>query len=120
MKLLVAGSRDWDLVTVLDRWIWHWTHHVKDVTLIEGGAQGADELARKYALIKGWEIETYLPKYDKHGVRATHVRNQLMVDQNPDLVLIFWRDRSPGTKSTITKAFQAGLLTRVCYYEDYT
>lgn len=119
MKLLVAGSRDWDLAVVLDHWLWHWTHHVSHVTLFEGGAKGADSLARAHGLQKGWEIQTFLPKYDLHGTKATHIRNQLMVDQKPDLALIFWRNKSPGTKSTITKAFQAGITTRVCYYEDY-
>lgn len=119
MKLLVAGSRDWDNIKVLHTWISHWTKHVNDVTLIEGGCRGADRLARDYGLAQGWEIHTFLPKYDQHGKRATHIRNQAMVDENPDLVLIFWRNRSAGTKSTITKAFQAGLFTRVCYYEDY-
>lgn len=120
MKLLVAGSRNWDLVPILNHWLFHWTNHQESVTLIEGGADGADYLARQFGLQKGWEIHTFLPHYDLHGKRATHVRNQEMVDQQPDLALIFWRDRSAGTKSTITKAFQAGILTRVCYYEDYT
>lgn len=120
MKLLVAGSRNWDLVSVQYHWMEHWTKHAGKVTLFEGGAQGADAIARQYALETGWEIHTFLPKYDLYGPKATHIRNQAMVDQKPDLALIFWRDASPGTKSTITKAFQAGITTRVCYYEDYT
>lgn len=119
MKLMVTGSRNWDLVPVISKHFYWFTRGWDEVTLIEGGATGADSIARGYGLSNGWEIHTFLPDYKTHGPGAPHVRNQKMVDQKPDLVLAYVRDMSSGTVSTIQKAFKAGLLVRPFYYEDY-
>lgn len=120
MKLMVTGSRTWDLVPVISKHLYWFTRGWDEVTLLEGGAQGADSIARGYALANGWEINTFLPKYDLHGKSAPHVRNQLMIDQKPDLVLAYIRDMSSGTVETVIKAYKARLLVRPFYYEDYT
>lgn len=119
MKLMVTGSRNWDLVPIISKHLYWFTRGWDEVTLLEGGAVGADSIARGYALSAGWEISTFLPKYDEHGPSAPHIRNQLMIDQKPDLVLAYIRDRSSGTISTVMKAYRARLLVRPFYYEDY-
>lgn len=115
----MTGSRKWDLVPIISKHMYWFTRGWNDVTLLEGGATGADAIARGYALGQGWEINTFLPNYSLHGSNAPHVRNQKMVDQRPDLVLAYIREMSPGTVSTVQKAFKAGLLVRPFYYEDY-
>lgn len=119
MIVMVTGSRNWDLVPVIDKHLYWFTRGWDSITLIEGGAQGADSIARRYAQLKGWEISTYLPHYDKHGANAPHVRNSDMIALGPDLVLAYIRNKSAGTMSTVVKAFKAGLLVRPFYYEDY-
>jgi hypothetical protein len=119
MMLMVTGSRSWDLVKPIQTHLKWFTRGANEVTLLEGGAEGADRIARNYALSQGWEVITFLPKYELHGKSATHVRNQKMVDMLPDLVLAYSRNRSSGTYSTIEKAFKARLLVRPYYYEDY-
>lgn len=119
MIVMVTGSRTWDLVAPIDKNLYWFTRGWDEVTLIHGGAEGADHIAHNYALLKGWEIHTFLPDYAKHGRSAPHVRNQKMIDLKPDLVLGFVRGMSSGTMTTLEKAFKAKLLTRVRYYEDY-
>lgn len=119
MILMVTGSRTWDLVPIINKHLYWFTKGQSEVTLLEGGAEGADKIARRYAVKQGWEVITFLPHYDLHGKSATHIRNQLMVDMLPDLVLAYSRSRSSGTYSTIEKAFKARLLVRTFYYEDY-
>lgn len=116
---MVTGSRNWDLVPVISSHLYWFTKGWDEVTLLEGGAVGADRIARNYALGAGWEIHTFLPDYKTHGKGATHVRNQKMIDQNPDLVLAYIRDMSSGTVETVIKAYKARLLVRPFYYDDY-
>lgn len=116
---MVTGSRNWDLVPVITKHLYWFTKGWDEVILFEGGAVGADSIGRAHALSQGWEIQTYLPRYDLYGTRAPHIRNQLMVDQKPDLVLAYVRDMSAGTISTVIKAHTARILVRTFYYEDY-
>jgi hypothetical protein len=119
VKLMVTGSRTWDLVPIISKHLYWFTRGWDEVTLLEGGAVGADSIARGYALSAAWEIHTFLPDYKTHGSGAPHVRNQAMVDQQPDLVLAYIRSMSAGTTSTVIKAHKAGLIVRPFYYEDY-
>lgn len=119
MIIMVTGSRNWDLVKPIEKHLYWFTRGASGVTLLEGGAEGADRIARNYALSRGWEVIISLPKYELHGKSATHVRNQAMIDMLPDLVLAYSRNRSSGTYSTIEKAVKARLLVRPFYYEDY-
>lgn len=119
MILMVTGSRNWDLVQPIHKSMYWFTRGWNEVTLLEGGAVGADRIARAYAVGQGWELSTFLPHYDKHGANAPHVRNSDMINMRPDLVLAFIRNNSAGTTSTVVKAFKAGLLVRPFYYEDY-
>lgn len=120
MIVMVTGSRTWDLVKPIETHLKWFTRGASEVTLLEGGAVGADTIARNYALSRGWEVCTYLPHYDKHGASAPHVRNYDMIALGPDLVLAYIKNKSAGTMSTVVKAFKAGLLVRPYYYEDYT
>lgn len=64
--------------------------------VIEGGAQGADHLARKWALKHGQDLVTFEADWKKYGRGAGPIRNQRMLDEGkPDRVLAF-----PGGKGT--------------------
>lgn len=119
MIVMVTGSRNWDLVPIISKHLYWFTRGWDEVTLLEGGAVGADAIARGYAQSQGWQIHTFLPDYKTHGKGAPHVRNQKMIDQKPDLVLAYIRDMSSGTVETVIKAYKARLLVRPFYYEDY-
>ncbi len=80
--------------------------------IISGGAKGVDSLAEIYADM--WEIEKDIkePEYKKYGRPATHIRNRKIVDE-ADLVIAFYDDESPGTKSVIEYAHKKNREIRV-------
>jgi hypothetical protein len=96
VKVLVCGGRHYhnrDLVfTELDK-----LHTAKWIGLIiNGGAGGADKLAREWARSNKIPIKTYIAEWDRYGRKAGPIRNQLMLDDaQPDIALAF-----PGNNGT--------------------
>lgn len=108
MKVLVCGSRNFTdhrrMDAVLGRY--------KIDTLIEGCARGADELAEEWALIEGVPVNHHPAQWAEHGRSAGAIRNNQMLDDKPDLVIAFYRDRlnpSPGTQNMVDQAMRAGV-----------
>ncbi len=76
--------------------------------IIEGGASGADTCAFWFAKMHGIKSRTFNAKWDEHGRKAGHLRNQQMLDEGkPDLVVAF--PGGLGTYSMIQKAKKAGV-----------
>lgn len=77
--------------------------------LIEGGALGADRLARRWAYtVGGITVETFPADWGAHGKAAGPIRNQRMIDEGkPDVVLAFPGGR--GTADMIRRAEAAGI-----------
>ena len=114
---MVSGSLNWDLGYIINaKLLDEWDGPMK---LIEGGARGADSIAHSYAINRGWETQRFPPNYTEFGKVATHIRNQEMVNQRPDVALFFIRDFSNGTMTTLEKAVKARLKVRCFYYDDY-
>jgi hypothetical protein len=79
LHLIVCGGRDYaDAATVwrvLDR-----IHRERGISLIlEGGASGADRLARQWAEDRGVMFKTYPAQWGKHGRKAGPMRNAEML-----------------------------------------
>ncbi len=73
------------------------------LTLIQGGAKGADEFAKKWALANNIEVEEYKANWDKYGRSAGFKRNAEMLSKGkPDLVMAF--PGGPGTSMMIKLA----------------
>ena len=115
-KIMVTGSRhhtDGDL-------IWGTLDDIVDgfagdnrVLLIEGGATGADRIARAWASSRNYDIETFKADWDRLGRAAGPFRNQKMVDQDPDYVAAFPLSDSRGTWDAIRRAESAGIPVRI-------
>lgn len=104
MRVLVCGGRNYHdqrkLYSVLDR--------AGVTTLIEGGARGADRLAREWALARLVTIETFEAEWDKYGNAAGPIRNTRMIDEGrPDVVIAF--PSGSGTADMVRKAERAGI-----------
>lgn len=110
--IMVTGSRFYTDVqfvhNVLDRYS---KDHLPDVHLIEGGAGGADRIARKWAIRNNVTFTTFQAEWDKYGRLAGPLRNQRMVDSNPDICLAFPHPGSKGTHDAINRARNAGIET---------
>lgn len=108
MRIVVCGGRtfdDWEaLKAVLDA-----LHAFEAITeVIEGGAAGADMLARLWA---EWEhdipVTTVLAEWKKYGPKAGPLRNVRMAEMKPDLVVAF--PGGQGTQNMIMQARTRGI-----------
>lgn len=116
MRILVCGGRDYlDYTTLsktLDKVLYGKVEDIPDdVTIIQGGAKGADFLAKVYCYCFGWggiSCEEYPADWKKYGRAAGHIRNQQMLDEGkPDLVVAFPGGR--GTADMMSKAKAHGI-----------
>lgn len=99
IKVLVCGGRnfdDWDLFTkemlrhVLDK------YDTENIIIIQGGAKGADFMAKMWAKWIGVSSLEYNAVWSKYGNAAGYIRNKQMLEEGkPDFVIAF-----PGGKGT--------------------
>jgi hypothetical protein len=114
MRVLVCGGRDYggaDTVNVeLGRL--HREHGI--ACIIEGGARGADTLARQFAEAAGIPVETYAADWKGQRRAAGPIRNKRMLDEGkPDLVVAFPGGR--GTANMVGQARKAGVrVLEIC------
>ena len=108
MRILVCGGpdfRDRDaLFAALDR-----LHAKTGIdAIIQGAAQGADQLAAEWGWTNGIAVCSFPADWSEHGRKAGAIRNQQMLDEGkPDGVVAF-----PGGKETadmIERARSVGL-----------
>ena len=110
-KLVIAGSRNFHdypmLVQAVD-------DHLKDkvknreIVIVSGTAEGADQLGEQYAQEKGFHLERYPAAWERFGNAAGPIRNEQMV-KAADEVIVFWDGESAGTKNIIASAQAANI-----------
>lgn len=106
MRVLVCGGRDYrdarHLYRVLDRL------SPKPSIIIHGDYSGADELAKKWARLRGVGDAPFPANWAKHGRAAGPLRNQQMIDEGvPDLVVAF--PGGTGTADMVRRAKVCGI-----------
>lgn len=126
MRLIVAGGREFKNVRLL----YVWLDAIKakmdakgiTMTIVEGGARGADTMGREWAKSRGVKYETFEADWNRYGVKAGGIRNQEMADYaalTPNSgLLAFWNGQSTGTKDMIERAENKKLIVKVvdCQY----
>lgn len=111
-RVLVCGTRTWvdyDLVAETLRRIDNRVDSgfLRIDTIINGGAEGADLLATRWANENDKTVKAYLPDWNQYAKSAGPRRNQEMINKGkPDLVVAFWDGISRGTGDMITRAIQ--------------
>ncbi|NJO49796.1 MAG: DUF2493 domain-containing protein [Leptolyngbyaceae cyanobacterium RM2_2_4] len=134
MKIAVIGSREFDnydlMCEHLDSLIAQTLHGDGKVSLLSGGAPGADSLAEVYAMQRDLEIEVIEADWDdltqpdaliktnrwgkKYDANAGKRRNTEIV-RKADLVVAF-HNGSPGTADSLAKARLMGKkIIEVCF-----
>lgn len=110
MRLLICGGRNWsERFPILDALLELWP-----VIVIEGGARGADRLAREAAEWCGIPVQTYPADWSHYGKAAGGIRNQRMLDEGrPDMVLACPDPESRGTWDMVRRAEAAGVPVRI-------
>ena len=109
--LLVSGSRGIsDYQSFADK-LDHLLSEVEqwDIHIITGDAKGVDEMARRYAEERGYELHTFYAWWNEHGKTAGFNRNLSMFKflienfQHPGCFAM-WDGQSHGTKHAINLA----------------
>jgi len=109
MRVLVCGGRDFNDALTLGSWLGGIHKNNGPITLlIEGGARGADFMARKFAEWSGIPVKTFPADWDRHGKAAGPIRNRQMLEEGkPDLVVAFAGGK--GTANMVEQAKAAGI-----------
>ena len=85
------------------------------ITIVSGGAQGADTLGERYAQLKGFKLIRMKADWKKHGRSAGFIRNGDMLNV-ADGVVCFWDRRSKGTLHMINITTKANKPLRIINY----
>lgn len=108
MRVLVCGGRSFTDFERLKSQLDSLHACMRFSTLIEGGAVGADTLARAWAEDAGICVEEYFADWLAYGRAAGPIRNKRMLDEGrPNLVIAFPGGR--GTANMVMQATQAGV-----------
>lgn len=110
-RLLISGSRDWELEEILRmKIIQKWIEHPDLVVVFGDCPTGADAQAKKFC--EEYDLsheDPYEAEWGKYGNGAGPIRNQRMVDTKPDYALFFMTPNSRGTKDCLRRAIEAGI-----------
>lgn len=110
--MVICGDRNWkDAAKIKKRLeLLPWNAEV-----IEGGCHGADLLAAVEARKLGLKVTEVLADWTTLGLKAGPVRNRVMLDLKPALVLAFHAnlDASKGTKDCVGEARRRGIPVEI-------
>lgn len=119
MRVLITGSRDWTDATVIYNALSSISiKEGEQVTVIHGGARGADYLAGQFANHLGYDVEVHKANWDTYGKRAGYIRNKEMVDSGADVCFAFIRNNSKGASMCAELARSAGIEVKTWRLDD--
>lgn len=109
-RVLVTGSRKWVARTTIWNALNAELEQYGGVHLIHGGAEGADDIAERWAFGQsqmGSEIAItrLVPDYDRWGKRAPLIRNGILARDGADVCHAFPLQGTGGTRQCMTEAF---------------
>jgi hypothetical protein len=116
VKVLVCGSRDWTDGNAVASRLTALPGEHEEITVLQGGARGADALAATVAINLGFNVRSFPANWRPGGIynpRAGLDRNIAMLDERPDLVIAFQINGSRGTQHTIDEARKRGIPVEV-------
>ncbi|WNF07240.1 DUF2493 domain-containing protein [Brevibacillus borstelensis] len=115
-KVIVAGTRTFNDYSRLKREIDDFLKETyvfgAPITIVSGGARGADKLGERYAKENDYLVEVHPADWDRHGKRAGYIRNKEMAEV-ANALIAFWDGKSRGTRMMIELARSHGLDVRV-------
>ena len=118
MNIIVAGSRTFDdyefLRSKLD---YYFSHKSNNIQIVCGEAEGADQLGKKYAEEKGYNVLSFPDQSNIFGSFAKYKRNREMA-RVADALVAFWDGESKGTAQLIQVMKEAGKPIRIVYYKE--
>lgn len=114
--MLICGSRDWPDHAIVREVIEDLAQqHGDELTIIHGGARGADTIAHEICMGLGVRTEVFLADWERYGRGAGYMRNTKMLNTGPDLVVAFHMHNSSGTGHTVRQAKDRGIPLLVVF-----
>ena len=112
MRVLVCGGRDYPDQAKVNSVLTPLLEQFPDLEIIEGGATGADLLAKNWAHAKNVPVQTFPANWKLYGKRAGYIRNvQMLEEGQPDMVIAF--PGGPGTGMMVNLADKANVSVRI-------
>lgn len=112
MKVIIAGSREFNDFELLCKVCDKILSSQKNVEVVSGTARGADRLGERYAKERGYSIKQFPADWAALGRAAGYVRNSEMGDYG-DALILFWNGTSMGSKNMNDVAIRKGLKIRI-------
>jgi hypothetical protein len=103
-KYLICGSRNFKDRVMLNRALNALILHPRDAVIIHGDCSGVDRMAGQWGDEHGAKVNPVPADWAGHGMSAGPIRNGLMLELKPDVVIAF-----PGGKGTQNMINQARL-----------
>ena len=115
MKILICGDRQWSDRQTIYRILLPYATQTPPVTILHGGARGADTLTGQVAQELGMEVREVRAEWKRYGKGAGPRRNDKMLNEHPALVIAFHNDlaKSKGTADAVRKAKKRGIAVMV-------
>lgn len=117
--VLVTGSREWRDETVIYNALFRVGYEchlggvkVSDITVMHGGAKGADRIAGSVATRLGMAVKVFPADWERYGAKAGPRRNMEMVVRRPNVVLAFPLGVGKGTRHCMAEAAKYGIEIR--------
>lgn len=108
-KIAIVGGRDFTnyelLRSTVSEWIKSNVQQFQEISIVSGGAKGADSLAEQFADEFGYRKIIFYPDWNTYGKRAGMIRNGYIIESS-DIVFAFWDGKSRGTANSIQRAKQ--------------
>jgi len=113
MKVIIAGSRDFDDYELMKKSLKGMTFITE---VVNGGARGADTLGGQFGIDNGMVVKLFPAQWEKYGKKAGHIRNTQMAEY-ADMLIAFWDGMSKGTAHMIKEAKKRNLEVLVINYK---
>lgn len=133
LRIIIAGTRTFENYTLLSEEINNYIGTLFEVkaidqdtkiTIISGGARGADRLAERYAKEKGYNLKIFPADWNTYGKSAGYRRNAEMAkfaaENRKGVLIAFWDAESKGTKNMIDVAKRYELDVIEIRYIDWS
>lgn len=102
MRVLVCGGRDETRKDIVHTWLHEMDKEVEITGMITGGATGVDTFAAEWAKLNNIPCTVVKADWEKYGKRAGPIRNTIMLNMFPDVVVAINGGR--GTAHTVSEA----------------
>ncbi len=117
MRILVCGGRDFKNYNLLKNVLNEYCG-IPNLTIIHGGAKGADSLAGVWAKNHDIYLKVFPADWKQYGKSAGPKRNQKMIEEGtPDLVIAF--PGGNGTADMIRRARHSNIPVKEIYDDEY-